>query len=934
MTPERHQQIKRLFLAACELDEEQRAAFLEQACADDPSLRAEVESLLLHHNSQTIISGPPYALQDPGRTLPADQAEPSPATDTDTHPSTTFGDRGRFTLGSVIAERYRIIGLLGRGGMGEVYRADDLKLGQSVALKFLAAARSGDAEWRARFHNEVRLARRVTHPNVNRIHDLAEVGDDLFISMEYVDGEDLASLLRRIGRFPRDKTIEIARQLCAGLAAAHEQGVLHRDLKPANVMIDGRGRVRITDFGIAALTAGEKQKAAGTPAYMAPELFTGARASVQSDIYSLGAVLYELVSGQPAFDRETSPHRRHTATPASLSTFTDDVDPAIERVVLRCLEADPADRPESVYAVMAALPGGDPLAAALAAGETPSPDLVAAARGEESVHPGRSVSFFVAGILGLVAVVLLADRTLFMSVAKPAKSSAVLADRAQQILHALGYDEKAKGQRYGFVAASEPLDGSPADDERQSDTIRGTGSRAVELLFRYVQDEKRVPSPNPMREWGQFYRGPPPAGMKTVHLDAAGQLRQLTVIPDHQIFNDAENAPPDWPKLLELAGLRMDALVAADASFLPPAYADKCVAWRVSSPEAPDTFVLAEAASLRGRILYFKLLERRASDNMAGGSDEAILHIRPQALVTQLQLLFITVVAAVILARRNWRLGRGDQRGANCLAAFILVLMILSWGVEHQHVLDWGIEVGSAAIALATATFFAAVFWLYYLALEPYVRRFWPHTIISWSKILAGRIRDPLVGRDVLVGILFGMALLLLQQSRVLLQSWQDPSTVLPVLPTRPHELRSLVGLNDNLIILFESLALAIWYGMAFLMLMLLFRVALRKPWIATAVFCVAMAAVVALTNPRPDTVLPWLSGGVKAILIAVALTRAGLLAAIVGAFVSSLVKNAPMTTDLAVWYTETTVFAIGLIVLLLVLGLYLSIAKRPFARA
>ena len=162
-------------------------------------------------------------------------------------------DHGRFAPGDLVAERYRIVGLLGRGGMGEVYRADDLRLGQPVALKFLPATLARDPMQLARFHAEVRLARQVSHPNVCRVYDIGEADGRHFLSMEYVDGEDLASLLRRIGRLPQDKAVEIARQLCAGLAAAHERGVLHRDLKPANVMLDGRGQVRITDFGLAAL---------------------------------------------------------------------------------------------------------------------------------------------------------------------------------------------------------------------------------------------------------------------------------------------------------------------------------------------------------------------------------------------------------------------------------------------------------------------------------------------------------------------------------------------------------------------------------------------------------------------------------------------------------------------------------------------------------
>src|SRR5215471_5740912 len=162
--------------------------------------------------------------------------------------SSGLASEGRFLPGTTLAQRYRIVALLGKGGMGEVYRADDLTLGQPVALKFLPEAAARDEDARARFRNEVRTARRVSHPDVCRVYDVGEVNGQTFLSMEYVDGEDLASLLRRIGRLPADKALEISRQLCAGLAAAHREGVLHRDLKPANVMLDGRGRAVMTDF--------------------------------------------------------------------------------------------------------------------------------------------------------------------------------------------------------------------------------------------------------------------------------------------------------------------------------------------------------------------------------------------------------------------------------------------------------------------------------------------------------------------------------------------------------------------------------------------------------------------------------------------------------------------------------------------------------------
>jgi serine/threonine-protein kinase len=205
----------------------------------------------------------------------------------------------------LFAGRFRIVAPLGRGGMGEVYRADDLKLGQTVALKFLPDQLAHDPARLAQFHNEVRVARTISHRNVCRTYDIGDADGRPFLTMEYVDGEDLSSLLRRIGRFPQDKAVEVARQICAGLAAAHERGVLHRDLKPANVMIDGDGHVRITDFGLAALTGSVDNVRAGTPAYMAPEQLAGREVTPRSDIYALGLVLYELFTGKRVFEAKT-----------------------------------------------------------------------------------------------------------------------------------------------------------------------------------------------------------------------------------------------------------------------------------------------------------------------------------------------------------------------------------------------------------------------------------------------------------------------------------------------------------------------------------------------------------------------------------------------------------------------------------------------------
>src|SRR5512145_3110718 len=268
-------------------------------------------------------------------------------------------DHGRFEPGTLLGGRYRIIGRLGRGGMGEVYRADDLKLGQPVALKFLPPDVDRDPARLTQLHTEVRMARQVSHPNVCRVYDIDEVDGQTFLSMEYIDGEDVASLLRRVGRFPQDRAIEIARQVCAGLAAAHERGIVHRDFKPANLMLDGTGKVRITDFGLAG-AAGETLRA-GTPAYMAPEQLSGAEVTPRSDIYALGLVLYEIFTGQRALDGKNLAeliNKREQSGILPPTAIVKSLDAKIEAAIQRCLRPQPEDRPATALAVAASLPGG------------------------------------------------------------------------------------------------------------------------------------------------------------------------------------------------------------------------------------------------------------------------------------------------------------------------------------------------------------------------------------------------------------------------------------------------------------------------------------------------------------------------------------------------------------------------------------------------
>lgn len=312
-----HQHAKDLFLAALARPAVERAAFLDEACGTDAALRREVDSLLAFHSESRPDDRTPTAGTGPGNAGEA------------------------FSPGEIFASRYRMITRIGRGGMGDVWRADDLVLDTPVALKLIHAT-GPDA--REQILNEVRLARQITHPAVCRVFDVGTHADQIFFSMEFVQGEDLAGLLKRVGRIPSEKVLDIARQLCEGLAAAHSRGVLHRDLKPANVLIDNDGRIRITDFGIAITRRdGQRYTPMGTPGYMAPEQLTpGAMLTERTDLYALGLILYELVTGQHPFKQARPGH----VTPRP-STLVTDIDPQLGRVILRALSPEPLERPAS-----------------------------------------------------------------------------------------------------------------------------------------------------------------------------------------------------------------------------------------------------------------------------------------------------------------------------------------------------------------------------------------------------------------------------------------------------------------------------------------------------------------------------------------------------------------------------------------------------------
>jgi serine/threonine protein kinase/tetratricopeptide (TPR) repeat protein len=264
----------------------------------------------------------------------------------------------------VVAGRYRLLGLLGRGGMGSVYRARDLVLDEVVALKVLQREMARSESMLVRFRQEVKLARRVTHPNVARTFDITEHDGQAFLTMEFVDGESLAQLLAREGALSVPRAVEIALALCDGLAAAHASGVIHRDLKPGNVLVARDGRIVVTDFGIARSFSDEKTgetlgEFVGTPAYMAPEQVEGASdVDPRADLYALGALLFELLTGRTAWTGKSAPLiavARLMAPPPDPREHRGSLSPELARLVMTLMARRREDRPATAALARAAL---------------------------------------------------------------------------------------------------------------------------------------------------------------------------------------------------------------------------------------------------------------------------------------------------------------------------------------------------------------------------------------------------------------------------------------------------------------------------------------------------------------------------------------------------------------------------------------------------
>ncbi|MBX3379237.1 MAG: serine/threonine protein kinase [Phycisphaeraceae bacterium] len=884
-----------------------------------------------------------------------------------THLTSTSTDGSRFASGTILADRYRIVSRLGKGGMGEVYRADDLKLGTSVALKFLPDSFVADPLKLDRFRSEVRLTREISHPNVCRVYDFGEIenaaGHHVFLSMEYVDGEDLSILLKRIGRLPEDKAVQIARQICAGLYAAHDLGVIHRDLKPANIMLDGRGNARIMDFGVAGILSDLVAKgdiASGTPAYMAPEQLARQGVSKKSDIYSLGLVLYELFTGKPAYQVESMQQLRASRESGTRPTNPSDIvrtlDPAVETVILRCLEVDPSHRPASALSVAAALPGGDPLAAALAAGETPSPELVALAGDQGSIP--RAYAWAMVAVVVLMVGMLgwLQDRYGIHRIVPFDAPADAMALHARDMLEKLGAKPPKKYQAFGYDA-----DRGSIASAGKIGGFRKLSNRFPESVYFWYRAE-----PGWLRPvlTGQLFVGAdsPPRDFSNgcyVALSSAGDLvRFERRAPQYGFRGTADAAPTtsaiDWAPFFDAAGVDIKNFQPTRPTIAPNVPADARYAWRGTYPGHPDIPVQFEAASIDGVPVSFRTkplwrmsddskpdagagdpdaqedaaviedpdvpAEERATDSAAAGrggrptpSDRAISRWNTAEIIGGIinVTLLIGIISSVALAWKNVRAGRGDRRGAFTLGAFVGAVCLASLSLGRHSVASL-LDLQIIGVQLARSMWLGGLMWIVYLGLEPIVRRRWPRLLISWTRLLSGRGRDPLVWRDILIGCAAGsvfgpfFALMVVVDLR--------PFHIAdPFIPAMPWFSGSLFATATLLQTIAGNIAVPLLITLVLLGCDRLFR----SQWVA---YILAAAFLWLIIGGQRDDAVS-LSAAACAVGCLIMLRLCGLLAFSVMLLVSTILVNFPISLDLTTWYAPLTLIGSLPIIALAVAG-------------
>ncbi|MDQ3804638.1 MAG: hypothetical protein M3416_12490, partial [Acidobacteriota bacterium] len=510
------------------------------------------------------------------------------------------------------------------------------------------------------------------------------------------------------------------------------------------------------------------------------------------------------------------------------------------------------------------------------------------------------------------------------------RSADDLKRHASEIARRLGYDAQAVDSVHGFLEDREVLihvrDHDPSPDRWEK--LR-TG-RPPAITFWHRQSPRPL---EPYDSWRVKTHDPPNevSGMVLTILDTAGRLTHFEAVPPQFEAARPDATPaPDWAALFAEAGLDPATFRPAEPKWDSPQVYDARAAWEGSYPERPGLPLRVEAAAYRGRPVYFELVGPWRNPGRQLVHEESIGQSVGAALL--LVLYFGTLALGALLAWRNLRLGRGDRRGALRLTLFTFAVRMVFWVFYVHHVPTLGEVVGLFLRGLQSAIFWAVFVGLLYLALEPFLRRRWPEWIISWSRLLAGQFRDPLVGRDVLVGAAFGVGIMLARQLEVLA----------PELLGRPRDTPSpgsnltyelgLLGLNGFVPLLVNQTVASILFAFIIAAVLFFFAMLLRRKWLGVAAGWLLLCSpfVIGVDDKSPLTLLAAVLGPTLAVAV---LARFGLLALISAFFFTHIWAFFPVTTELSAWYAGGFVLQLVMLCALALYGFRASLAGQPLFR-
>ncbi|HZI89114.1 MAG TPA: hypothetical protein VFD83_01535, partial [Candidatus Polarisedimenticolia bacterium] len=616
--------------------------------------------------------------------------------------------------------------------------------------------------------------------------------------------------------------------------------------------------------------------------------------TTRTDVFALGLLTYEMFTG-----KQPVPGTRPSG-----------IDPTIDALALRCLDPDPEKRPASAMEFLGALPGGDALDAALKAGETPSPEMVAAAGEDRALSAGRSWGLFGFGLLVAAAALLAGVYAIGLDSVPMKKSPEVLSERAREISRSLGGTVEPSSSEWWMGLA-----GAYASWSRtHPHALALAGTRPSVLRFDYRE------SPQPIYPWRNPFptRSDPPmihAGDSYVGLDLEGNVVDFTrVVRQLGPPDTSQASPPRWESLLAFTGIPAGELRAVPPQWTPDVPSDARAAWDVTGGRAP---VRIEAATWKGQPVWLRTIEpwERAERDTRDST------VNPIGNAMFVGVVIAVLLAMGVLARHNLRVGRGDMRGAVRVA----IAVLLGFGLSNAFIFRWTLEPDQIWKFMVRVPYFPALFiGLTYLGVEPFLRRRWPHRLIAWTRLLEGRWLDPLVGREALLGVLAGATSALAFWLPAFLEHHPDSDTLLTLLPFRRDAdfWGSVVNCFPN----------GLMKGLGGFGLLLMVRFFVRRDWVAW----IGLGLIILVTSILSWNMTPvlWI-GLIVGTACLVLAARAGVVAAVTTFIVSDLIMACtPLTLDLSRWYAWRTGVIAFLLVAIAVWAFRAAMGRRKILSA